>query len=349
VLSPEGTILDRLEFPNTPRGFQRLEARLTREAGDELVVEAGTYAYPLIDRFRDQGFPVAVAHPRKVRMIAENDNKNDWEDGRILADLQRLHALPKAYVPDKPTLRLRELVRARWDVGVGLTQVKNRIHSILDRNGIASPHSGTTLFSGKGLAWLQSRPTGHPIHDDLLRVRGLELAALHERQQLLQTSLAQAGQGVKDPAFGALLSTRGVDFYTALVVMAEVGDVHRFAREETFRAYAGCCKRNRISAGLDRAKGQRRAYNRYLKGALGRITEQLIREKNPIRTYYEKQLRRTRSKKKAKARARRKVCDQIYRMLKRGVACSWSRSGSAEFKRKRMEWVARKAAAAAAA
>lgn len=341
VLSQDGAVVGRVEFPNATRGFQQLEGCLNKAAGDEIVVEASTYAYALIDHFRDHGFPVVVAHPKKVRMIAENENKTDWDDGHILADLRRSNYLPEAYVPDKPTLRLRELGRARWDVGDGFTQAKNRVHSILDRNAIKSPYEGTALWTQDGLAWLKSNPTGQEIHDALLRVRGLELEALEERKKILQSSLAQAASLVKDPALDALLATRGIDYYTAIVILAEVGDIHRFAQEKNFRAYAGCCKRNRVTAGHDYGKGSRHSFNRYLKGAFGRITEHVILQENPIQAYYRKQLKRTRSKIKAKARARRKVCDQVYRMLKSGTPCSWSRPGAAIVKRKRMQAAAR--------
>lgn len=128
IMDPEGTIVGRLEFANASPGFRQLEECLTKEAGDELAIEPSTYAYRLIDHFRTPGFRVVVAHPKKVRLIAANDNKTDWEDSRILADLHRMNRLPQAYVPDPATLRLRELVRARWDAGVFVTQAM----SVLD-------------------------------------------------------------------------------------------------------------------------------------------------------------------------------------------------------------------------
>jgi len=69
---------------------------------------------PLIPYF-SEGFRVEVSHPKKTRYIAEARIKSDKVDSRAIAELVRLDALPKSYMPH---LRLQFYVRR---LGVGLS------------------------------------------------------------------------------------------------------------------------------------------------------------------------------------------------------------------------------------
>lgn len=339
ILDQTGNVLAQFEFTNDPKGWGKLESHL--KPGDEVIVEALTYAYPLIDHFRAMKQPVIVAHSRKVRQIAESESKTDQKDSHTLAHLRRVGYLPQAYIPDRATLRLRDLLRARIETGLETTRTTNRIHAYLDRNGIRPPLTGKKLFAPLGLAWLK-QPRWRDERDVLLAIHVGQLEALAEREQRLQAELAKAG--TKHERVGPLLSVKGIDVYTALVLIEESGDIERFASRETFRSYAGCAPRVRESSGIRRDGGVVRSCNRLLKYVLGLATERVIQDEhsNPIRGYYEAQLRRVRKKQRAKARARRKVCDLIYRILKTGEPCRWTPTAEHRFKEVRMERVSRR-------
>ena len=46
-----------------------------------------------------EGFRVEVSHPKKTRYIAEVRIKSDRVDSKVIAELVRLDALPKSYMP----------------------------------------------------------------------------------------------------------------------------------------------------------------------------------------------------------------------------------------------------------
>ena len=83
------------------------------------------------------GAEVVVVDPRKVRVIAETKHKTDRTDARILADLLRTGALPKALwrVP-KATRQLRDKVRLRWGLVQQRAGLYLRARSLLSSIGI---------------------------------------------------------------------------------------------------------------------------------------------------------------------------------------------------------------------
>ena len=49
IINTRGKVVDQFDLPNDPAGWRRLDAKLRK--GDRLVLEAGTYVYPLHDHF----------------------------------------------------------------------------------------------------------------------------------------------------------------------------------------------------------------------------------------------------------------------------------------------------------
>lgn len=341
ILDPAGAVADRLEFENAPSGWDQLAARLT--PGDELVVEACTYAYPIHDHFRVGGWTVVAAHPAGNRRIARNESKTDWKDAYDLANLHRTGYLHRAYIPDPSVLKLRDLLRAQIELGQETARCKSRIHAFLARNGVRPPYENEALFTRYGYMWLQVQRFGDE-RDALLMLRLKELKSLKERRDLMDVQLAKVA--VRDARVELLLSLPAFDYYLALVLLAEIGDVHRFADNEAFRRYAGCCPRVRKSAGVDRGGGPVAEFSRNLKWALGLAAPTLAQQANPVHDYYEKMLRRTRNQRRALARARRKVCDLVYAMLTKKQPCRWARAENQTFKLEKMERLSRREIAA---
>jgi len=74
-------------------------------------LEASTYAAPLYRALVKEGYRVEVSHPKKTRYIAEARIKSDRVDSKAIAELVRLDALPRSYMPPSEIAELREKVR----------------------------------------------------------------------------------------------------------------------------------------------------------------------------------------------------------------------------------------------
>ncbi len=116
----------------------------------QAVVEA-TASYEwlvrLIEPFAER---VVLAHPKKLRIIAESTRKSDKIDARVLAEFLALDMIPLAYRPTPRQREHRVLVRHRSYVQRRITSIRNKIRRILsDYNA-----DRKDLFTEAGLEYL---------------------------------------------------------------------------------------------------------------------------------------------------------------------------------------------------
>ena len=75
----------------------------------------------------------SLANPLKTRAISEARIKYDKLDASILADLTGADLISKCYVPDKNIREIRTLIRHRIDLARRRAQLKNKVHTTLDK------------------------------------------------------------------------------------------------------------------------------------------------------------------------------------------------------------------------
>ena len=116
----------------------------------QVVVEA-TASYEWFVRLVEpMAERVVLAHPKKLRVIAESTRKSDKLDAQVLAEFLALEMIPEAH---RPTPRVREhrtLVRHRVYVQRRITSVKTKIRRILSNYNV----DRTNLFGRSGLEYL---------------------------------------------------------------------------------------------------------------------------------------------------------------------------------------------------
>jgi len=217
---------------NTRSGWE--EFRELFPDGGEVVLESTLNHMEVVDLLEGWGYTVSVAHSKDVRAIATSKSKTDKIDSRILAKLLQSDFLPRAYVPPKEIRQMRELLRHRIRLGRDAAQVKNRVHALLQKNWIA--HDFTDLFGKGGRKYLASIALPDLIRqvmESLLR----QLDTLEKEVKNIQATLAQ--HAVQDENIKRLMQIRGIDFYSAEVIVNEIGDVTRFPSYRKLSSYAG--------------------------------------------------------------------------------------------------------------
>ena len=177
-----------------------------------------------------------MAHPLKTKAIASAKIKTDRIDDGILAHLGRADLIPQAYIPPRGMRDLREILR-HWAFLVALqTRVKNRIHSYLWKLGIAAEHSD--LFGKSGLAWLKALGVREPyrvlVDQDLKILETLQ----QETKRATQTIDRLAKE---DPRAKLILPLRGIGKYSAMMILAEIGEIDRFCDPKKLVSSAGLC------------------------------------------------------------------------------------------------------------
>ena len=77
----------------------------------KVIVEASSTTNWVANMF--EGYDITVAHPAKVRLIAQSVKKTDKTDAHTLMDLYKKDYLPKSYLPSRDVRDARDLCRDR--------------------------------------------------------------------------------------------------------------------------------------------------------------------------------------------------------------------------------------------
>ncbi|EQD40805.1 transposase IS116/IS110/IS902 family protein, partial [mine drainage metagenome] len=200
------------------------------------------------------GVVCQVIAPSLIPTRAGDRVKTDRRDALKLARLLRSGDLTAVWVPDPAHEALRNLVRARADAKADELRAKHRLSKFLLRQGCAAP-VGVRAWSLRFQAWLNQVAFAHApdqvVFDDYRAV----VRAATERLRRLEAALATlAGDTPQAATLTALQAFRGIGFLTAATIVAEVGDLRRFATAPQFMAYAGLVPSER-SSGAARHRG----------------------------------------------------------------------------------------------
>jgi transposase len=195
----------------------------------------GNWPY-LYESWEDLVDEIQLAHPLKTKAIASAKIKTDRIDDGVLAHLGRADLVPQAYIPHRDVRDLREILRHRAFMVTLQTRVKNRLHSYLWKLGIETEQ--TDLFGKSGLSWLTTLEVRKPYRE--LLDQDLKLL------ETLQREIKQATQTIErlakeDPRVRLILPLKGIGKYSAMLILAEIGEIDRFPDPKKLVSFAGLC------------------------------------------------------------------------------------------------------------
>jgi len=293
-----------------------LIAEYFRSLGEfELVVEA-TASYEWFVRLIEPlAKRVVLAHPGKLRVIAESTRKSDKIDARLLAEFLALDMIPPAYRPTPRQREHRVLVRHRCYVQRRITSIRTKIRRILsDHNADRS-----NLFTSEGLVYLAqvklSRAERFAV-DQLLLEWDCQQARLKAVQAQLKEFAAEAPIAEAE-ARALLQSIPGVGPVTTEVVLSELADPKRFRSAKCAVAYAGMAPGQRESAGKKKDLHIERTGSALLRWILVESAWQLVRYTGRWRETFERLSSRI-GRKKAIVAVARRLLGVMLALLKSG-------------------------------
>jgi transposase len=187
----------------------------------------------LVELLEDYGYDPHLVHPLRCKAIASARLKNDKVDAATLAQLLRADLLPEAWIAPPAVRALRALLRHRIALVRLRTELGNRIHAVLADHGLDRAGG---FRSGVGRAWLAELdlpPVSRTVIEDCLAV----IDGLQPSIDRLDVEVAQRAKA--DPRVQVLTRLPGVGSFTALVILAEVGDITRFRDARKLASWAG--------------------------------------------------------------------------------------------------------------
>jgi transposase len=249
---------------------------------------------------------VVLAHPGKLRIIAESTRKSDKLDARALADMLARDQIPPAYRPTPRQRDHRRLVRQRMFWQRRITAVRNRLrHLLADYNA-----DRKDLATGIDQGYLDQVPLTGPERfcaDQLVKQWRHDLAQLQAvDQQLREFAKAGAAQEQRDREL--LQTIPGIGPFTTDVLLSELADPRRFSSAKDVVAYAGLVPGQRESAGKRKSLHIEKAGSSLLRWALVQATWQTVRRSPHWSRIFERLAARIGRKKAIVAVARRLLC-----------------------------------------
>jgi transposase len=290
-------------------------AAFLRPNGDETaaVLEAGRNWPVMYDWLEELVDEVTLAHPAKVRVIAEAKVKTDRIDSQMLAQLLRADLIPTAYVPGTITREQRRRLRHRMFLVVVATMIKNRIHTLLDRHPELSRHASqwSDVFGAAGRRWL----TGLRLPGADGEILAADLTLLAAMQAQIKLSDRWVRQLAKTDERARLLATiPGIGDFFSVLMAVEIDHVGRFSRPEKLAAYAGLVPSTYASGGYVHHGRITKRGNKWLRWACVEAAYPAIQAGAEIRALYER-LKIAKGANVAKVAAARRLLVIAYRLL----------------------------------
>jgi len=261
---------------------------------------------------------VSLAHPLRLRAIVAARAKTDKLDAAFLAQLLRADLIPPAYIPPEEYQLLREMTRARARLAQAATVAKNRLQALMGQANRHSPYR--TPFCKAGRRWLADLElglAGNLVRDELLR----RLAHYEEELQGLDRCLNDLSG--RFPQVEALTDLHGLGLYSALLIVAEIGEPERFRNTGQVGAYAGLTARVHQSGGHQYYGHISRQGSRWLRWILVQAAMKLVWKDEKLKNFYTR-IRKRSSRQIARVAVARKLAGICWVRLRR-----WHRAQAA--------------------
>ncbi len=304
VLTAEGELTQH-RLVNDVGRVEQFFAQLPTPA--PVAIEASGTWWWLVDLLESLGHHPVLSHPKQTKAIAAARLKNDRVDAERLLLLLRGDLLPKVWIPPRALREARELLRHRVSLVWVRTGIKNRLLALLARRNLQPPGS-TSWFTARGQQALQAltlSPEPSTIRED-------SLALLHlVDEQIRRLDQELVSRWGEDPRVRRLMTIPGIGPFTAILLVLELGDVHRFPSAKHLASYLGLTPRVRASADRIRLGHISKEGNRLVRWALVVAATQAARRPGPLRAWF-RAVEQRKGKKVARVALARRLAEIVY-------------------------------------
>ena len=277
---------------------------------DEVAVEStGNTGYFVRD-IEAKVKRVRVINPRQFKVITMSVKKTDDEDALKIARYLKKDLIPEVRMANKEQQKMRSLVGTRDKLVKLRTGLKNKIHNILNANGIVSRKE---MFSGtKGLEFVKRLG----LEDSYQ----FEIELIVEQIKHLNESIKRIDEQIKQRSeklegHKSLKSIKGISDTGAAIFLSAIGDVNDFRDEKSLFSYFGIVPRVRVSNETRHYGKITKRGNKIARTALVQSTLVAMRYSPYLREFYDR-IKNKRGSAKAIIATSKKMLGIIYRTLK---------------------------------
>lgn len=156
-------------------------------------------------------------------------------------------------MPDDAQEALRDLTGAREDMKHWEKQAKQRLLAFLLR--YSRSFTGKSNWTQAHFRWLEEQKFGEPVQQIVFQEYVDTVKMMFKRVNGLDKQIeSAASESVFWPVLEGLMALRGVSLLAATTIVAEIGDLQRFASAPQLMAYLGLVP-SESSSGSTKSRG----------------------------------------------------------------------------------------------
>ncbi|HWH38657.1 MAG TPA: IS110 family transposase [Usitatibacter sp.] len=222
-------------------------------AGVMVAYEAGPCGFGLARQLRSEGYHCDVIAVAKTPRRPGDRVKTDRRDSLALARYLRAGELTPVTIPDSRDEAIRDLSRTREDAVRARLKARQQLKAMLLRLG--KRYDGKTSWTAAHERHLSTISFSHAAQDIAFSEYRMAVREANDRVERITTALRdQAASWRFAPVVAALSTLRGIDFITAVTLVAELGDLGRFAHPKDLMSYLGLVP-SEYTSGESRTQG----------------------------------------------------------------------------------------------
>ena len=256
------------EFDTTEAATRKLVAKLAAKYSKlTFCYEAGPTGYGLHRLIESLGHRSIVVAPSLIPKKSGDHVKTNRRDAENLSKLLRAGELTAVWVPDVRHEAMRDLSRARGAAVDDLKSKRQQISSLLLRLGLHYP--GKKTWGKAHRNWLAAIKLESREQRFVFEELRLAERQAQERIDRIEAAIrAAVPEWSLREVVAALQAFRGIDLIHAVTLMAEIGDLTRFANAQALMDYLGLVPREESTGDRVKRGGITKAGNSRARTAL---------------------------------------------------------------------------------
>lgn len=209
-----------------------------------VCIEASGFTFKFAEMIKDYVKKVYVINPLDFKALYCSGKKTDKIDAKKLANRLKYYIesedgdedFPLVYIPEKHVIKLRNLFSVYKLVMGNAVSLKNRIHSILKSNMIF--YRREDLF--KALAEEMNGANLDEVDKFQIELLMDDIENMKQKTKKIKNKILEIGYKHFENEIKLLISIKGISDFIACAIMADIGDIARFASSKKLSSYLRC-------------------------------------------------------------------------------------------------------------
>lgn len=277
---------------------------------DEIAVEATGNTSFFYEHCKGLVSDVIVVAPRQFKVIQKSVSKTDKKDARALAFYLSKGMLPRARMKEKSYRDVGSLVESRDKLVKLRTVLLNKIHGLLNGEGVKLKKE--SLGGKKGLARARAQASDELVKMEIDILIG-QIESLSENIKKFEAVIEV--EAAKLEGYESVMSIKGIGMKSAAILLSAIGNINDFEDESKLCAYFGLVPRVSNSNETEKNGRITKRGSKLVRTTLVQCAQVAKRYSSYMRDYFER-IKGRKGFAKAIIATARKLLTIVYKTLK---------------------------------